>query len=85
MININILHRSYLPSKMSLLIKNKNLFVFKVHKKCNKLQILDVVEFIYKVKVQKVCTLVVKSKCKRNKNGLYYTKSWKKAYVFLKK
>jgi len=60
-------------------------YAFRVALSANKVEIKKAVEFIYKVKVDKVSALVIKGKMKRirgNQSGK--TATWKKAIVTLK-
>lgn len=60
-------------------------YIFRVDKYSNKIEIKNAVEKIYKVKVQKICSSVVKGRTKRirgNQEGK--TTSWKKAIVTLR-
>ncbi len=60
-------------------------YAFRVAKGANKIEIKQAVEKIYKVKVDKVASLVIKGRTKRirgNQSGK--TASWKKAIVTLK-
>lgn len=60
-------------------------YVFVVDKNANVIEIKKAVETIYKVKVLKVNTLMVKGKIKRVRwNQPGRTSSWKKAIVTLK-
>ncbi|MEO0202671.1 MAG: 50S ribosomal protein L23 [candidate division WOR-3 bacterium] len=62
-------------------------YVFEVHPDANKSMIKQAVEKLFNVKVEKVRTLIVKPKPRRNirnRRKIGYTKSWKKAYVKLK-
>ncbi|MEO0139184.1 MAG: 50S ribosomal protein L23 [candidate division WOR-3 bacterium] len=64
----------------------QNKYIFIVHKDANKRQIKEAVEKIFKVKVKKVNTMVVKPKPKRglrNRLKVGYTSSYKKAVVTL--
>jgi large subunit ribosomal protein L23 len=57
--------------------------VFKVAGDASKLEVKNAVEKLFKVKVERVQTLNVKGKVKRNKFGLAKRPSWKKAIVRL--
>lgn len=60
-------------------------YVFQVARDANKIQIQKAIEKIYKVKVKKVSSLMVKGKSKKVKwNQPGKTSSWKKAVVTLK-
>lgn len=62
-----------------------NYYVFKVRKDANKKEIKWAIENLYKVKVERVRTSIVKPKPRRLRHRLYgRTSSWKKAYVKLK-
>ncbi len=67
-----------------LLLKNSNKVVFKVGKYTNKIELKNAIESTFKVTVEKVATLNVKGKKKRQ--GLWEGKraDWKKAIVTLK-
>jgi len=65
-----------------------NTYVFEVHISANKQMIKQAVEKLFNVKVDKVRTVIVKPKIRRNirnRRKIGYTKMWKKAYVKLKK
>ena len=57
--------------------------VFKVDLSANKRDIKKAVEELFKVKVIKVTTSVVKGKTKRNRFGMYKKSNYKKAFVSL--
>lgn len=60
-------------------------YAFLVDKEANKVEIKQALEKIYKIKVERVSSMVVKGKMKRirnNQSGL--TTDWKKAVVTLK-
>jgi large subunit ribosomal protein L23 len=59
-------------------------YTFKVDKKATKVQIAQAVEEIFGVKVQKVNTVNVRGRMRRQGRFQGYTPSWKKAYVTLK-
>ena len=63
-------------------IENKK-YAFVVDKKATKTQIKAAVEEIFKVKVEKVNTVNVRGKYKRQGRSEGYTSSYKKAYVQL--
>ena len=65
------------------LAENQNKYTFKVHPQANKIEIRQAIETIYKVKVSKVNTMVVRGKARRYKNIPGRTASWKKAVVTL--
>ena len=79
----DILRRPVVTEKtMALLEDNK--YSFLVDMKANKSEIKKAVEQIFKVKVEKVNTLIVKGKPKRVRNSLGRTSDVKKAIVTLK-
>ena len=61
----------------------KGVYVFKVAKSANKIQIKDAIESLFNVKVVSVKTLNTKSKNKRVGRYAGKTKTYKKAYVTL--
>jgi large subunit ribosomal protein L23 len=58
-------------------------YLFKVARWANKIQVTQAVEFIYKVKVHSVNTIVMKGKKKRQGRSVGYKSDWKKAFVVL--
>jgi large subunit ribosomal protein L23 len=81
----DILLRPVLTEKSHNITK-LNWYVFEVTKDSNKPEIKYAVEQIYKVKVDKVKTLIVKGKRVRARNRVHFGKrrDWKKAYIKLK-
>ena len=65
-------------------LKAQNVYVFKVAKDANKLQIKDAIEKAFDVKVKSVNTLNTKAKDKRVGRYTGKTKTYKKAIVTLK-
>lgn len=61
-----------------------NKYLFCVQKNANKIEIRHAVEDLYKVKVTKVSTLIVRGKKKRVRFAEGKTPDWKKAIVTLK-
>lgn len=59
-------------------------YTFEVAKDANKIQIAKAVEEVFKVKVDKVNTLKVRGRLRRQGRFQGYTSSWKKAVVTLK-
>lgn len=79
----DILRRPVVTEKtMALLEGNK--YTFLVDIKTNKSEIKKAVESLFKVKVEKVNTLIIKGKPKRVRNSLGRTSDVKKAIVKLK-
>lgn len=58
-------------------------YTFRVDPRANKYQIKDAIQEIFKVKVQRVNTMHVVGKEKRQGRFTGYTRSWKKAVVTL--
>ena len=59
-------------------------YFFEVATRANKVQIKKAVEEIYKVKVDRVHTVIVPGKLKRVRMDFGHTPDWKKAIVTLK-
>ena len=59
-------------------------YLFEVSTKANKVQIKKSVEEIYKVKVDRVHTVIMPGKIKRVRTDFGHTPDWKKAIVTLK-
>lgn len=64
-------------------LNEKNVYVFKVLKSANKTQIKQVIEKKFNVKIEKITTLITKSKKKRVGKYTGKTKNYKKAMVRL--
>lgn len=58
-------------------------YTFEVAKSANKIEIAKAVEELFKVKVEKVNTLNVRGRLRRQGRTQGYTPGWKKAYVTL--
>ena len=58
-------------------------YVFEVHKNATKIDVKHAVEELFKVKVEKVNTVHVRGRMRRQGRYEGYTRSWKKAYVQL--
>ncbi len=78
----DIIRKPIITEKGNEGIANKK-YTFVVAKDANKTQIKAAVEEIFKVKVQKVNTVNVRGKYKRQGRTEGYTSSYKKAYVQL--
>ncbi len=76
-----VLVEPHFSEKVSNLGDASNQYGFKVAKDASKAEIKEAVETLFKVKVVKVSTLVVKGKVKKNVRGVSRKKNWKKAYV----
>jgi large subunit ribosomal protein L23 len=61
-----------------------NKYLFWVEKSSNKIEIGRAIEDIYKVKVDKVNTIMMRGKLKRVRYAAGMTSDWKKAVVTLK-
>ena len=59
-------------------------YTFEVNKNAGKIEIAKAIEELFGVKVDKVRTLHVRGRLKRQGRTEGYTSSWKKAYVTLK-
>ncbi len=81
----DILDKPRITKKMSYLFKKNNVLVFQTKIKYNKFQLLRAIKEILNVDVKKIRVLLVKRKRKKIKNKFYFTKAWKKVYVFLEK
>ena len=78
-----VLEGPHVSEKAAVVADMSNQYVFRVAIDATKAEIRKAVEQLFKVKVDNVCTLRVKGKVKRNKNGLSAKSTWKKAYVRL--
>ncbi|MBZ0165203.1 MAG: 50S ribosomal protein L23 [Candidatus Omnitrophica bacterium] len=65
-------------------LEKMNQYLFQVNSKANKIEIKKAIEEIYKVKVTKVNTLVMRGKLRRVRQEAGSTTPWKKAIVTLK-
>lgn len=73
-----------ITEKSATINQDGKVYVFKVNKKANKNQIKKAIEEAFKVKVEKVNTLVTKPKDRRVGKYMGQTKTYKKAYITLK-
>lgn len=80
----DIIRRPILTEKSYAGIAAKT-YTFEVAKAANKVEIKKAVEEIFGVKVEKVTTVTVKGKLKRQGRTQGYTPDWKKATVTLSK
>lgn len=78
----DIIYSPVITEKTSLLA-GKNVYVFKVAKSANKIQIKDAIEAAFNVKVKSVNTLNTKPKKKRVGKYTGFRKTYKKAIVTL--
>ncbi|WP_406615737.1 50S ribosomal protein L23 [Mycoplasmopsis hyopharyngis] len=79
-----IIKKPIQTEKTNLLQANNNVVTFEVNWYANKFQVAKAVEFIFKVKVEKVNLIKVDKKPKRVGRFNGFTNRYKKAYVFLK-
>jgi large subunit ribosomal protein L23 len=79
-----ILRAPLITEKGTILRETENLYLFRVAKTANKIQIRKAVETIFKVKVESVRTVRVRGKVKRVGRRIGRRPDWKKAYVKLK-
>ena len=80
----DVIKRPVISEKSSLLGEVSNEYVFEVSAKANKQQIHQAVESLFKVKVDRVRTMVMHGKVKRMNRGIFKRSNWKKAIVALK-
>ena len=80
---LNILQKPILTEK-STNLNQFNQYSFKVNIHSNSLEIKEAIEKIFKVKVSKINTLIVRGKLKKFKGTTGYKKNYKKAIVTLK-
>lgn len=81
-----IIKRALLSEKGGLLKEKENKYFFMVDKDANKIEIKNVVETLFKVKVKDVRTMINHGKVKKVRFGLEGPRpDWKKAIVKLAK
>jgi len=80
---LNIIQKPILTEK-STNLNQFNQYTFKVNLKSNSLEIKSAIEKIFKVKVSKINTSIVRGKPKTFKGTFGYKKNYKKAIVTLK-
>ena len=78
-----VLQSPHVSEKAAVAADMNNQYVFKVSVDATKAEVKKAVEQLFKVNVNKVSTLRVKGKVKRNKHGFSTKSTWKKAYVRL--
>ena len=81
---MNLLLAPHITEKASLIADKNRQFVFQVVKNATKPEIKRAVELMFNVKVESVCTSIVKGKSKRFGTINGRRSDWKKAYVKLK-
>ena len=72
-----------LISEKGTTLSGLNQYIFKVIKEANRTEIRDAIESLFKVKVEKVRTLIVHGKPKGARQKAGHRSNWKKAYVTL--
>ena len=80
----DIVIRPIITEKSMLGIADKK-YTFEVAKSATKIDVARAVEELFKVKVDKVTTVNVRGRLKRQGRFEGYTRAWKKAYVTLTK
>jgi large subunit ribosomal protein L23 len=76
--------KALIKTEKSTLYEPLRKYLFLVDKSCNKIQIKQAVEHIYKVKVKDVNTFILRGKLKRVRYQVGKTPDFKKAIVTLK-
>jgi large subunit ribosomal protein L23 len=79
-----VIRRPIVLTEKSNRLREQNQVVFEVARDANKIQIRDAVEKLFKVKVARVNTLVMRGKDRRMGRGYAKMQNWKKAMVTLK-
>ena len=80
---LEVLRRPFITEKYTAL-QDQHKYAFEVHRKSNKKQIRDAVEFAFRVRVASVNVMNVQGKTRRAGLRTYTTARWKKAIVTLK-
>ncbi|MFH1239548.1 MAG: 50S ribosomal protein L23 [bacterium] len=83
--NYRIIQAPLITEKSTTQRSTENKYSFRVDKRASKIEIGKAVETLFKVKVVKVNTMIVKGKKKRMGAHEGMTPDWKKAIVTLKK
>ena len=79
-----VIKRPVITEKGLTLKENERTLCFEVDNKASKQQIHEAVEQLFKVKVERVRTMVVPGKMRRRGKYSGYRSDWKKAYVTLR-
>ncbi len=79
----DIIIKPIITEKTMIGVANEKKYTFRVADKATKIDIARAVEDIFGVKVQKVNTVSVRGRLRRQGRTQGYTPSWKKAYVTL--
>lgn len=80
----DMIRKPHITEKVLLLKEECNKVVFKVGKDTNKIELKNAIESIFKVTVEKIATINVKGKKKRQGRWEGKRADWKKAIVTLK-
>jgi len=80
----NLIRKPHITEKVLLLKESGNKVVFKVGTDTNKIELKKAIETIFKVTVEKIATINVKGKTKRQGRWEGKRADWKKAVVTLK-
>src|SRR5579871_6044510 len=80
---MNVILRPYMSEKASIGAEKRQEYVFEVLRNATKPDVENAVELLFKVKVQSVRIVNVKTKPKRFGQIQGKSKAWKKAYVKL--
>ncbi len=80
----NMIRKPHITEKVLLLKEESNKVVFKVSKETNKVELKNAIESIFKITVEKIATINVKGKKKRQGRWEGKRADWKKAIVTLK-
>ncbi|WP_343126501.1 50S ribosomal protein L23 [Buchnera aphidicola] len=81
---LKVLIMPHISEKSSYNMKKHNIVVLKVLKNATKFEIKTAIQYLFRVTVKKVNTMIMKGKKKKQKNVIYKRSNWKKAYVMLK-
>ena len=81
-----IINRPLITEKAMLLRERKvsQQYVFEVARTANKIEIANAIEKIFNVEVERVNTVVIKGKLRRQGRFAGHAANWKKAYITLK-
>lgn len=80
----DVIKRPLITEKATFMKEASNAVAFEVDRRCNKIQIQEAVEKLFKVKVVEVRTINVPGKLKRRGRTVGVRPGWKKAVVTLK-
>ncbi|CUR53319.1 50S ribosomal protein L23 [Buchnera aphidicola] len=81
---LKVLIMPHISEKSSYTMKKNNTVVLKVLRNATKFEIKTAIQYLFRVTVKKVNTLIIKGKRKKQKNVFFKRSNWKKAYVVLK-